>query len=147
MYQMHRGHIEEAIRQLHSKYGPVVRVAPNEVSASEASAIPKIYSTQHPLTKSDFYPMFRPIGISKRPDMFTNTDEKDHFRHRKIVNPVYRMSSVLKNESAIDESLSMFIKRIGEFADRREVLDLGYWIEMQVNISNGIQMPILRLLL
>ena len=56
---------------------PVVRVAPNEVSASEASAIPKVYPTQKPLAKSDFYPTYRPIGISPRPDTFTNTKALD----------------------------------------------------------------------
>lgn len=138
MYQMHRGHFEEAVRLLHSKYGSVVRVAPNEVSASEASAIPKIYPLQRPLSKSDFYPMFRPIGISDRPDTFTNIDEEDHSRRRKIVNPVYMMSSVLKNEGAIDESLNWFIRRIGEFADNGQVMDLGHWIEMYATTSRSI---------
>lgn len=127
---MHNGHLEDAVRQLHTKYGPVIRVAPNEVTAAEASSIPKIYPTQHPLPKSDFYPTYRPVGISKRPDTFTNTDEADHTRHRKIVNPVYTMTSVMKNESAIDDCLNWFIKRVGEYADSGKVMDLGHWIEM-----------------
>lgn len=127
---MHNGHLEEAVRRLHATYGPVVRVAPNEVCCSEASAIPKVYPTHKPLAKSDFYPTYRPIGISKRPDTFTNTDEVDHTRHRKIVNPVYTMTSILKNESTIDNCLNWFVRRIGEYADSGRVMDLGHWVEM-----------------
>ncbi|KAL9080559.1 MAG: hypothetical protein Q9157_000701 [Trypethelium eluteriae] len=127
---MYTGKLEVAQRNLHAEYGPVVRVAHNEVSLSEASAIPKIYRTQKPLTKTDFYPTYRPIGISDRPDMFTVTDEVEHANHRRIVNPVYTMTSILKNESAMDECLTWLVKRLGEFADKQEVMDLGRWLEM-----------------
>ncbi|KAI9708220.1 MAG: hypothetical protein M1820_004174 [Bogoriella megaspora] len=134
MYHMYAGDIEVAERELHAKYGPVVRVAHNEVSASEASAIPKIYPTQRPLTKTDFYPTYRPIGISNKADTFTETDEVAHAKHRKIVNPVYSMTSILKNESAMDGRLTWLVKRLGEFADRKEVVDLGHWLEMQLSL-------------
>ncbi|KAI9694926.1 MAG: hypothetical protein M1822_000543 [Bathelium mastoideum] len=127
---MSTGKLEVAERDLHAKYGTVVRVAPNEVSASEASAIPKIYRTQQPLPKTDFYPTYRPVGISKRPDLFTVTDEAEHASHRRIVNPVYTMTSILKNENAMDECLTLLVKRLGEYANRQEGMDLGHWLEM-----------------
>ena len=130
MYQMHSGSLEEGVRKLHAKYGAVVRVAPNEVSASEACAIAKVYSSQKPLLKSDFYPTYRPIGISKKADLFTNTDELDHARLRRIVSPVYTMASIQKSEKAIDGCLEWLVKRLDEFAKREEVVDLGHWIEM-----------------
>jgi hypothetical protein len=130
MYHMYTGKIEVAERNAHTRYGPVVRVAPNEVSASEPSAIPKVYPTQKPLTKTDFYPTYRPIGISDRPDTFTVTDELEHASHRRIVNPVYSMTSILKNEDAMDENLTWLVKRLGEFADSQKVMDLGHWLEM-----------------
>ena len=136
MYHMYTGKLEVAERDLHARYGPVVRVAPNEVSASEASAISKVYPTQRPLTKTDFYPTYRPMGISNRPDTFTVTDEAEHASHRRIVNPVYSMTSILKNESAMDECLTWLIKRLGEYADRQEVMDLGHWLEMYFTIAS-----------
>ena len=130
MYHTYKGKLEVAERHLHARYGPIVRIAHDEISTSEVSAIPKIYPTQQPLPKTDFYPTYRPIGISHRPDTFTVTDEVEHANHRRIVNPVYKMGSILKNESAMDECLNWLIKRLGEHADRREVMDIGHWLEM-----------------
>ena len=54
MYRIYVGDMHHVQRALHEKYGPVVRIAPNEVSTAELSAIPKIYKHQKPLTKTDF---------------------------------------------------------------------------------------------
>ena len=41
--RQHNFHRE--IQRLHEKYGPIVRIRPNEVSVSDLSAIRKVYST------------------------------------------------------------------------------------------------------
>src|SRR5687767_14762472 len=97
------GDIESAQMKLHQQYGPVVRIAPNEVSCSDPAVIPTIYPTQKPLAKTHWYTAFRARGISEHADLFTETDEEKHTKYRKIVQPAYQMSSVLKNESAIDK--------------------------------------------
>jgi hypothetical protein len=45
------GHHEKNIRILHKKYGPVVRIAPNEVAIADPEAIKVIYSTSTGFTK------------------------------------------------------------------------------------------------
>lgn len=42
----------------------------------------------------------------------------------------YGLTSVLKNEKSIDDVLNLFLKRVGEFADRKEAFDFGKWLEM-----------------
>ena len=54
MYRIYVGDMHHVQRKLHEKYGPVVRIAPNEVSTAELAALPKIYKHQKPLTKTDF---------------------------------------------------------------------------------------------
>lgn len=42
--------------RLHAQYGPVLRIAPNEVAVADPSAIKSIYRNQDGLDKTDFYP-------------------------------------------------------------------------------------------
>lgn len=127
---MAKGDIETVERQLHAKYGPLVRMGPNEVSCNDTAAIPLIYRERNPLPKTSWYATFRPQGVSDQADLFTETDEEKHTRYRKIVGPAYHMSVVLKNESAIDECTNLFIKRLHEFAARKQPFDFGHWLEM-----------------
>jgi len=127
------GDIEKAERALHAKYGPVVRIAPTEVICSDPAAIPILYRDRDPLDKAPWYAGMRSRGISDQADLFTDVDEEHHALYRKIVGPVYQMRSILKNESAIDECVDMFIRRLGEFAAKKESFDLGHWLELFAN--------------
>lgn len=62
--------------------------------------------------------------------MFTDDNEKHHTAHRRTVGQVYTLSSMLKNEGALDETMNLFMQRIGEFADQNEAFDFGLWLEM-----------------
>lgn len=131
IYRIYVGDMHEVQRRLHHRYGPIVRIAPNEVSTTEVSAIPKIYKHQRPLTKTDFYSAWGGGGsITKRLDTFAQPDEKEHSNYRRIVNPVYTLSNVLKSEGYINKVSALFIKRLGEHADRKETIDLGQWLQM-----------------
>jgi hypothetical protein len=111
------------------EYGPVVRTAPDEVHTSDPGAIPIIYPVQRPLEKTDWYLTYRSTGLGLA-DLFTDDSEKHHSAYRRVVGQVYTLSSILKNEVAIDEVVNLFMKKLGEFADREEALDLGLWLEM-----------------
>lgn len=51
------------IHQLHAKYGPVVRIAPNEVSFTSYEAVKEIYcSGGSGYDKTEFYDLFRVYG-------------------------------------------------------------------------------------
>ncbi|KAF2790230.1 cytochrome P450 [Melanomma pulvis-pyrius CBS 109.77] len=130
MYRIFVGDMDMVQRRLHERYGPIIRIAPNEVSTAELSSIPKIYRNQRPLSKTDFYPVWGGTEISKQPDTFTCTDERVHSNYRRIVNPVYTLSNVLKSENYINRCSSLFIQRLGEHADCKEVIDLGTWLQM-----------------
>lgn len=58
MYYEFKGQRTVIIDELHAKYGPVVRVAPDEVSFNDAEALKDIYGIKSGFGKSDFYDMF-----------------------------------------------------------------------------------------
>lgn len=130
MYQVYTGNMDKIQRAMHKKYGPVVRLAPNEVTSASAADIPKIYRLNEPLLKTDFYPIWGAPQISKQPDQFTCIDEKEHTRYRKVVAPVYSLANVLKHEDYVAKCTTLFLERMTEFADKKQQVDLGHWFQM-----------------
>ncbi|KAJ9606160.1 hypothetical protein H2200_009121 [Cladophialophora chaetospira] len=125
-----KGDLEHVQRALHGKYGPLVRIAPNEVICADPEAIKTIYPIQAPIpTKTDFYDPWRVDAFSKHPDNFTASDEKVHGRRRRIVNHIYSLTNVLSLESYIDKCTKLFLQRLGEFADSGKAADLGEWLQ------------------
>lgn len=57
-------------------------------------------------------------------------DEKLHTERRKIVNPMYNMSSVLELEKYVDVCTGIFTQKLAQIADSGEVIDLGKWLWM-----------------
>lgn len=64
-----------SVHELHLKYGPVVRIAPTEVSFASPAAIKEIYSSGGSgYDKTTFYDMFRVYG---RRTMFTMLQKEE----------------------------------------------------------------------
>lgn len=63
-YQEFTANRRESIHDLHEKYGPVVRLGPNEVSFTSLDAIKEIYSSGGSgYDKTEFYTLFRQFKI------------------------------------------------------------------------------------
>ncbi|KAF5845642.1 hypothetical protein GGP41_009426 [Bipolaris sorokiniana] len=128
VYRMLRGGLEVAQNKLHKKYGQLIGIVPEEVSCADASVIPLIYSSHSPLPKTDWYHIFTPTGLGENADLFSKTNEEKHTKHHKIVSPAYQMSSALRNETAIDECITLFTKRMRELAAKKEAINLGSFL-------------------
>ncbi|OSS43452.1 hypothetical protein B5807_11814 [Epicoccum nigrum] len=115
---------------LHEKYGPLIRIAPNELSYSKPDGVPVIYRLSNPLEKTDWYHVWKGAGLKSQIDMFTITNEKRHTAYRRVVGAVYSLTSILKNEAQIDQNVNMLIERLDGFVKRKEEVDLGLWVEM-----------------
>lgn len=63
-------------------------------------------------------------------DGFTDDSEKHRSAARKVVGPAYTLTSILKNETALDEVVLLFMEKLGEYADRKATFDFGEWLEM-----------------
>lgn len=112
---------------LHEKYGPVVRVSPNDVQIADAAAIDQIYSAKAGFTKTEFYDSFMP-NISKHRDLFTDRDEAHHATRRKIIGPFYSQGAVLEHEPQIANVIELFCKQMDKFASTGEIFDISLWL-------------------
>ncbi|KAL6719344.1 hypothetical protein ACLMJK_003583 [Lecanora helva] len=121
--------MEYTQRRLHKKHGYLVRIAPNEVACSDPEAIRTLYGTKTNFTKTDYYDAWAPPN-NGYVGHFPARDENVHTEHRRIVNNVYSMSSVLESENSIDVCTQLFCKTMSDFAKRKTVIDLSVWINM-----------------
>ncbi|KIX04389.1 uncharacterized protein Z518_05257 [Rhinocladiella mackenziei CBS 650.93] len=130
MIQIARGDMEHTQRRLHAQFGPLVRIAPNEIACASPDAIKSIYRTQGALDKTDFYTVWNSENFSKHRDAFTVTSDKAHGERRRIVNHCYTLSNVLKSEEYIDLCSQLFLQRLGDCAKSATPMDLGKWVQM-----------------
>ncbi|KAK3995982.1 putative sterigmatocystin biosynthesis P450 monooxygenase [Cladorrhinum sp. PSN332] len=97
------------IHELHKKYGPAVRVAPNEVAFASASAVKEIYcSGGSGYDKEEFYDLFKVYG---RRTMFTTLNKDDHARRKRIIADRYANTNVVRQGSldGVTERANKFV--------------------------------------
>lgn len=106
-YEDWKGTRTRTIHQLHQKYGPVVRIGPNEVSFNSLSALKTIYGAGSGFERTSFYRMFDVYG---KQNLFTFATPKEHGSRKKLLNHAYSKSSILKNfASAIQEKAYQYM--------------------------------------
>ncbi|EOA88692.1 uncharacterized protein SETTUDRAFT_106678 [Exserohilum turcica Et28A] len=123
-----RGGCEKTQRQLHEKYGPIVRIAPNEVAIADPEAIRTIYSPHSGFIKTDFYLPFRATW-GRYPDAFTNLDERQHAERRRIVNYLYSMSNIVQLEEEVDKCIQLLVTKFTDCAIKGNVIDMSEWVQ------------------
>jgi len=84
----------KTIHDLHVKYGPWVRITPNEVSTCDPEAIVPIYGVNSLFVKTEFY-TYQLRGV---PDVFTMSDRKQHARRRRELSHLFSMSTITEYE-------------------------------------------------
>ncbi|RDB28044.1 Benzoate 4-monooxygenase [Hypsizygus marmoreus] len=101
------GHRSEVIHEIHKKYGPFVRIAPNHVSIADPDALAIVYAHGNGALKSQFYDAF----VSIHRGIFNTRDRVEHARKRKIVSHIFSQKSVVEFEPHIRHHLTEFIKQ------------------------------------
>ncbi|KAI0449424.1 cytochrome P450 [Xylaria acuta] len=125
---------------LHKKYGPVVRIGPNEVSFSSPHVARNLLSAGKRFYKTDFYSVFPP---PENPDIFTEIREEVHAMKKKVANVPYSMAAMRQLSPFIDDTIELLVSRMSGFcADPttgskegslggnkpQPSLDLGNWL-------------------
>lgn len=76
-YQEFTANRRESVHNLHQKYGPVVRLGPNEVSFTSLDAIKEIYASGGSgYDKTEFYTLFKQFKITT---MFSTLNKDEVF--------------------------------------------------------------------
>lgn len=97
------------VHRLHEIYGPVVRLAPNEVSFASVEGVKEIYTSGGSgYDKTEFYNLFRVYG--KR-TMFSTLNKNDHAKKKRILADRYANTNIMRSVSldGIKERSDRFI--------------------------------------
>lgn len=101
--------------------GPFVRIAPNEVSVSHLEAIKKILLA--PLHKANWYKAMALPDYRFQTPMSTTSPTEKNERSRHFA-AGYKLSSILQNEDAIDNTMRLFLSRLDDYAKSGRAVDL-----------------------
>ncbi|KAF4982210.1 hypothetical protein FZEAL_2094 [Fusarium zealandicum] len=137
-YQARNGRMAYLGKTLHRRYGPVVRVGPNEVWFDTKEAFQAIYSTGSGYEKSDFYlatALTKPridwqlnAHFSDTLDLLSERDVKRYRLQRRLIGPVYQTSNLLQYEAVVDEVLERAIAKLKSL--KGAPIELNEWMHI-----------------
>ncbi|KAI1812409.1 cytochrome P450 [Poronia punctata] len=118
-------------RQLHAKYGDVVRLGPNTLSFADPAALKTIYGLNKGFVKSDFYVVQQ--GVSKGrglATLFSTTDNTFHAQLRRCVNSAFSMSALVQYEPFVNNTIKLFFDQTERFyVNNPEGCDFVRWMQ------------------
>lgn len=126
------------IDALHKQYGPIVRIAPNEVVFAEGEALAPIYSEKGGFLKA---PCYRNFDSEGHETIFSTLDPAHRVIRSKAVMPMFSISNIRSRTADIEECVNGFINRLEREADksRQSFRSTGHASPVDVlNLSRGL---------
>ena len=120
-YHAYIGDEASTIHKLHERYGPYVRVAPNEIDISDADAIPAIYVSKGGFPKAAYYANF---DIDGHKTIFSTVDADYRSPRAKAVVPLFSTKALRENEKAIWGCVDRMIERLKEESKTRRPVNV-----------------------
>ncbi|KAL2831535.1 putative cytochrome P450 [Aspergillus cavernicola] len=123
-YHWLTGNRAKYVHSLHGKYGPVVRVGPNEVDISEHTTAKEIHRVGSHFMKPEFY---RHLTRYDLQNLFNTSDPKFHRERRRLLSSPMSASSLKRMEPLIRLRVRLAIRRIQEEMETRGTADVYKW--------------------
>ncbi|KAF2468932.1 pisatin demethylase [Lindgomyces ingoldianus] len=123
-----RGRIPFFMKACHDKYGPVVRVSPNELCFDDESAWKDIYGSRpgHKNFHKD------PIHVGSiqavhGASTITMANDADHARQRRALSHAFSTKALLEQEYIVNNYVNIFSQKMQEFAEGDGIVDVTEW--------------------
>jgi cytochrome P450 len=119
------------MRDFHTLYGPIVRIAPNELSYADSTAWKDIYLNrpgQSVFEKNrTWFKKFAPDD----PDSIMGFDEDVHARYRRAFSNSFSDKSLREQAPVVESYVDLFIRRLKEVSanhkDPKKTIDMNEW--------------------
>ncbi len=134
----------KTIHNLHVKYEPWVRIAPNEGSICDREAIVPIYGVNSLFVKTEIY-TYQLHGV---PELFTMSDRKQHARRRRELSHLFSLSTITEYELAIAKQVKTcmdYIASEGRAGQVNNLYDWWHYLSMDIicELSFGLKFNML----
>lgn len=120
-YQSYLGHEASLITSLHAKYGPIVRIAPDECVISDGAALNAIYHERGGFSKANCYANFDFEGHAT---IFSSRDREYRAVRSKAVAPMFSTSNIRAGQKTIEACVKRFVERVRSEAQMNKPLDI-----------------------
>lgn len=131
-YHTRRGKNHRFHPALHKNYGPIVRIAPNQVLICSEEAVRTCYHAGSPFRKGKWYqvcaaPDSRRKG-EERFDLLTEMNTERYRYQRRAIGPAYSIKGMEKHEQRLNTFLDKFVLRLKGL--QGEWVDLAEWMHI-----------------
>lgn len=127
LYHLVRGDWPYKLKELHDKYGPVVRITSDNVSFISPGAWKSIYG--HRLAGQESFQKdrmaYRPT-LSGHPNILVANDN-DHRRHRRLLAHAFSEKALRGQEDIIKQYVDLLMSKLSEKAQAGEAVDIVRW--------------------
>jgi len=115
-----RGSLYLQFDSLKAKYGPIIRIAPNELLLADPTHYDTIYSAHSKYYKDpSFYQL---TGAS---NVFTVVHNEPHRKQRAVINPFFSRRAALDQEDLVQRKATKLCDRVASDSARGALTDLG----------------------
>ncbi|KAI9695102.1 MAG: hypothetical protein M1820_008927 [Bogoriella megaspora] len=116
------------IDALHRKYGPTVRLSPNEADFMDAESFKTIHHASSKFVKD---PWYEAVNFLPRPTIFHVRDPKDHGERRKLLSKHLGTNQVRQNfDAAVRRLCELCIQKMKRRSKEDPVVDLLDWARL-----------------
>ncbi|UKZ56894.1 hypothetical protein TrVGV298_010740 [Trichoderma virens] len=122
-YHWLKGNRARYQHELHLKYGPLVRLTPNEVSVTNIEAVKKIYNARETYLKTSWY---GDLSVTTE-NLFNTTRVEVHRRLRRLLSSSMSETSLQMAIPQVQFKIDLAIQRMGEEMERRGAADVIKW--------------------
>lgn len=133
-----RGQRTRWIHALHKRYGPVVRLAWNEIHFNNLEAAKAIYGTNDAIQKDDFYSAFRHDGHDH---IFSTLSSADNIRSRKTLSSTFSTTNVHGEtcEKVLQSAAESMLKQLERRLRGEDIVNLhDLFTSYSANVISGL---------
>lgn len=126
---MQRGILHNSLKEFHTKYGPIIRIAPNELSYADGRAWKDIYGNRPGHLPFPRNPTWFQKMDPGEPNSIMGPDEHEHSRYRRAFSNSFSDKSLKEQAPVVESYVELFMTKLKERADpgRDGIVDLKEW--------------------
>jgi len=124
------------IHSLHQKYGPIVRITPNEIAINDPASFKDIHKIGSGFNKTNWYEYLNTNGVGKCPGVFNMTNPKEHAARRKLLAKGFSQRHLREQwEDVVREKVDLAVARIKADATSGTADVLKWWTYLATDVS------------
>ncbi|KAK6386987.1 hypothetical protein LTS17_000252 [Exophiala oligosperma] len=123
-YWNRQGRRAEQIQAAHQRYGPIVRVGPNQVSFADPDAIPEIYNNPSLIKDEKFYSARR---MFREDHTFAFRDPEAHRQRRKLLSRGFSQASMFDFEPVLTTKIETLLRQWSTRTKDGSPIDVYPW--------------------